>query len=154
MPIIIVTLGFITFLWGIYSPSSRIRAKHTLVSKYSTVNIILFLFICLWKEKKKVILKYNLNYILCFSFIFSFIHSSNASSSDSVSVKLSLPNLSQQEYTVERYLNFNYSTYNLLQPFFLSALSTKGWIFGGQAGIICYLCILVTWYNIWAITAQ
>lgn len=121
MPIIIVTLGFITLLWGIYSPSSRIRAKHTLVSKYSTVNIMLFLFICLWKEKRKVILKYNLNYILCFSVIFSSIHSSNASSSDTVSVKLSLPNLSQQEYMVERYLNFNYSTYNLLQLFFLSA---------------------------------
>lgn len=64
--------------------ASRIRAKHTLVSKYSTVNIILLLFICLSNETK-IILKYNLNYILCLSFLFSSIHSLNASSSDTVS---------------------------------------------------------------------
>lgn len=108
--------GFYYSPLGTCFPSSRITAKHTLVSKCSTVNIILFLFTCPSKEKKKnkTILKYDLNYILYIFFIFSFIHSSNASASDTVSVKLSLLNLSEQEYAIERYLNFNYSTYNLL----------------------------------------
>lgn len=66
------------------------------------------------RKKNKIILKYDLNYILYIFFIFSFIHSSNASTSDTVSVKLSLLNLSEQEYAIERYLNFNYFTYNLL----------------------------------------
>lgn len=47
-----LTLGFITLPCGIHAPSSRVRAKLMLLSKYSRVNIILFLFLCLAIGKK------------------------------------------------------------------------------------------------------